>query len=52
MLPDDLPYVTGPIGLPGSTASHELMMGADTLFMIGTSVPYTEWGNGRHAWVR
>jgi len=43
VLPDDLPYVTGPIGLLGSTASYELMMGADTLFMVGTSFPYTEW---------
>ena len=42
-LPDDLPYVTGPIGLLGSTASYELMTGADTLFMIGTSFPYAEW---------
>lgn len=43
VLPDDKPYVTGPIGLLGSTASHSMMMGADTLFMIGTSFPYTEW---------
>jgi pyruvate dehydrogenase (quinone) len=43
VLPDDLPYVTGPIGLLGSTASYELMMGADTLFLVGTSFPYAEW---------
>lgn len=43
VLADDLPYVTGPIGLLGSTASHEMMMGADTLLMIGTSFPYAEW---------
>lgn len=43
VLPDDLPYVTGPIGLLGSTSSHAMMMGADTLFMIGSSFPYTEW---------
>lgn len=42
-LPDDLPYVTGPIGLLGSTASEAMMSGADTLFMIGTSFPYAEW---------
>jgi pyruvate dehydrogenase (quinone) len=42
-LPDDLPYVTGPIGLLGSTASEAMMSGADTLFMIGSSFPYTEW---------
>src|SRR5207253_1443166 len=43
VLPDDLPFVTGPIGLLGSTASYELMKGCDTLFMIGTSFPYAEW---------
>src|SRR5437588_4590678 len=43
VLPDDLPFVTGPIGLLGSTASYELMSGCDTLFMIGTSFPYAEW---------
>lgn len=42
-LPDELPYVTGPIGLLGSTASVAMMSGADTLFMIGTSFPYSEW---------
>ncbi len=43
VLPDDLPYVTGPIGLLGSTASEAMMSGADTLFFIGTSFPYAEW---------
>lgn len=42
-LPDDLPYVTGPIGLLGSTASEAMMSGADTLFFVGTSFPYAEW---------
>jgi pyruvate dehydrogenase (quinone) len=42
-LPDDLPFVTGPIGLLGSTASYELMKGCDTLFMVGTSFPYAEF---------
>ncbi|MGW4589706.1 thiamine pyrophosphate-requiring protein [Amycolatopsis thermoflava] len=42
-LPDDLPFVTGPIGLLGSKASDEMMMNCDTLFMIGTSFPYSEW---------
>lgn len=40
VLPDDLPFVTGPIGLLGSKASDEMMMNCDTLFMIGTSFPY------------
>jgi pyruvate dehydrogenase (quinone) len=43
VLPDDLPFVTGPIGLLGSRPSYELMEGCDTLFMIGTSFPYSEW---------
>ena len=43
VLPDDLPFVTGPIGLLGSTASQHMMMNADTLLMIGTSFPYAEW---------
>jgi pyruvate dehydrogenase (quinone) len=42
-LPDDLPFVTGPIGLLGSRASYELMKGCDTLFMIGSSFPYSEF---------
>jgi pyruvate dehydrogenase (quinone) len=42
-LPDDLPWVTGPIGLLGSTVSDEMMRHCDTLFMIGTSFPYSEW---------
>src|SRR3954464_10087940 len=43
VLPDDLPFVTGPIGLLGSTASWELMSGCDTLLMVGSSFPYAEW---------
>jgi pyruvate dehydrogenase (quinone) len=43
VLPDELPFVTGPIGLLGSTASYELMKGCDTLFMVGTNFPYSEW---------
>jgi pyruvate dehydrogenase (quinone) len=43
VLPDDLPYVTGPVGLLGSTASHELMRDCDTLLMVGTSFPYAEF---------
>ena len=43
VLPDDLPFVTGSIGLLGSTASQRMMMDCDTLFMVGTSFPYSEW---------
>jgi hypothetical protein len=39
-LPDDLPYVTGPIGLLGSKPSYALMTECDTLFMIGSGFPY------------
>ena len=41
--PDDLPFVTGAIGLLGTKPSHDMMMNCDTLFMIGTSFPYAEW---------
>ncbi|RKS71894.1 pyruvate dehydrogenase (quinone) [Actinomadura pelletieri DSM 43383] len=43
VVPDTLPFVTGPIGLLGSKASDEMIMNCDTLFMIGTSFPYAEW---------
>ncbi len=43
VLPDDLPFVTGPIGLLGSKPSYDLMMGCDTLLLVGTSFPYAEW---------
>jgi pyruvate dehydrogenase (quinone) len=43
VLPDDLPFVTGPIGLLGSKPSYEMMSGCDTLLMVGTSFPYAEW---------
>src|SRR5919108_1698855 len=43
VLPDDLPFVTGAIGLLGTKPSWELMTGCDTLFMIGSSFPYSEF---------
>jgi pyruvate dehydrogenase (quinone) len=43
VLADDLPYVTGSIGLLGTRPSYELMRDCDTFFMIGTSFPYSEW---------
>lgn len=42
-IPDDLPFVTGPIGLLGSMPSDQMMGECDTLFMIGTSFTYAEW---------
>jgi pyruvate dehydrogenase (quinone) len=42
-LPDDLPFVTGSIGLLGTKPSNEMMENCDTLFMVGSSFPYSEW---------
>jgi pyruvate dehydrogenase (quinone) len=42
-LPDDLPYVTGAIGLLGTKPTNEMMQNCDTLLMVGTSFPYSEW---------
>jgi pyruvate dehydrogenase (quinone) len=43
VLSDELPYVTGSIGLLGTRPSYELMQGCDTLLMIGSSFPYTQF---------
>ncbi len=43
VLPDDLAFVTGPIGLLGSKPSWDMMQGCDTLLMVGTSFPYSEF---------
>jgi len=43
VLPDDLPFVTGSIGLLGTRPSYELMMGCDTLVTVGSSFPYTQF---------
>lgn len=42
-VPDDLPYVTGAIGLLGTRPSYEMMTACDTLLMIGSSFPYSEF---------
>jgi pyruvate dehydrogenase (quinone) len=42
-VPDDLPFVTGSIGLLGTKPSADMMDGCDTLLMVGTSFPYSEW---------
>ncbi|MEV5969606.1 thiamine pyrophosphate-requiring protein [Streptomyces sp. NPDC051921] len=42
-LDDDLPYVTGSIGLLGTRPSYELMKDCDTLLVIGSSFPYTQF---------
>jgi pyruvate dehydrogenase (quinone) len=42
-LPDDLPWVTGSIGLLGTKPSYDLMTHCDTLLMIGSGFPYSEF---------
>ena len=42
-LPDDLPFVTGSIGLLGTRPSYEMMVNCDTLLMIGSGFPYSEF---------
>ncbi|WP_431854938.1 thiamine pyrophosphate-requiring protein [Azospirillum sp.] len=42
-LPDDLPFVTGSIGLLGTRPSYEMMVGCDTLLMVGSGFPYSEF---------
>jgi L-alanine-DL-glutamate epimerase-like enolase superfamily enzyme len=43
VLPDDLPWVTGAIGLLGTRPSYELMRDCDTLLIVGSSFPYTQF---------
>lgn len=43
VLPDDLPFVTGSIGLLGTGPSWEMMSDCDTLLMVGSSFPYSEF---------
>jgi pyruvate dehydrogenase (quinone) len=42
-LSDELPFVTGSIGLLGTKPSADMMEDCDTLLMVGTSFPYAEW---------
>ena len=42
-LPDDLPWVTGGIGLLGSAPSWNMMQDCDTLLVVGSSFPYSEF---------
>jgi pyruvate dehydrogenase (quinone) len=43
VVPDDLPFVTGSIGLLGTEPSWNMMMECDTLLMVGSSFPYSEF---------
>ncbi len=42
-VPDDVPFVTGAIGLLGTKPSWDLMTECDTLLLVGTSFPYSEF---------
>ena len=50
-VPDDLPFVTGSIGLLGTKPSWDLMKQCDTFLMVGSAFPYSEFlpkpGNAR-----
>jgi pyruvate dehydrogenase (quinone) len=43
VLPDDLPFVTGSIGLLGTRPSYELMRDCDTLLTVGSNFPYAQF---------
>ena len=43
VVPDDLPFVTGSLGLLGTKPSWDLMKECDTFFMIGSAFPYSEF---------
>ncbi len=43
VVPDDLPFVTGSIGLLGTEPSSDMMLGCDTLLMVGSGFPWTEF---------
>ena len=43
VLPDDLPWVTGTIGLLGTRPSNDMMRECDTLLMIGSTFPYGQF---------
>jgi pyruvate dehydrogenase (quinone) len=42
-VPDDLPFVTGSIGLLGTRPSWDLMKNCDTFLMVGSAFPYSEF---------
>jgi pyruvate dehydrogenase (quinone) len=42
-VPDDVPYCTNSIGLLGTKPSWDMMMGCDTLLLVGTAFPYSEF---------
>jgi len=51
VVPDNLPFVTGSLGLLGTKPSWDLMKDCDTFLMVGSTFPYSEFlpkpGNAR-----
>ena len=43
VLPDNLPFVTGCIGLLGTRPSSDMMNGCDTLLIVGSGFPWSEF---------
>ncbi|MFF0146679.1 pyruvate dehydrogenase (quinone) [Amycolatopsis sulphurea] len=43
VLSDELPYVTGAIGLLGTRPSYEMMRDCDTLLIVGSNFPYSQF---------
>jgi pyruvate dehydrogenase (quinone) len=43
VLSDELPWVTGSIGLLGTRPSYEMMKDCDTLLTVGSNFPYTQF---------
>lgn len=43
VLSDELPWVTGSIGLLGTRPSYDMMQGCDTLLTVGSSFPYSQF---------
>jgi pyruvate dehydrogenase (quinone) len=43
VLSDELPFVTGSIGLLGTRPSYEMMRDCDTLLTIGSNFPYSQF---------
>ena len=42
-LPDNLPWVTGSVGYLGTEPSYDMMTECDTLLMVGSGFPYSEF---------
>jgi pyruvate dehydrogenase (quinone) len=43
VVPDTVPFVTGSIGLLGTRPSYEMMMDCDTLLIVGSNFPYSQF---------